>query len=169
MGNGRGGRKSFINIFFPLNAIVSTIFLFEITNNYFVPSSRDRGNFTCKDETLNTFLTVFKFWQKEKRTFNSKTFGSVLCSPLDKGRLDSFPLLFFSPTLHTYGREGRKQSGYLFGDEIDSGRGKGVAGKTNSNEGHTSNASLSASLCKCRAVCHGDLHRLWWRSIWDHV
>ena len=32
-------------------------------------------------------------------------------------------------------------------------------GKTNSNGGHTSNASLSASLCKCRAVCHGDLHR----------
>lgn len=94
MGNGRGGRKSFINIFFPLNAIVSTIFLFEITNNYFVPSSRNRGNFTCKDETLNTFLTVFKFWQKEKRTFNSKTFGSVLCSPLDKGRLFSSSFFF---------------------------------------------------------------------------
>lgn len=110
MGNGRGGRKSFINIFFPLNAIVSTIFLFEITNNYFVPSSRNRGNFTCKDETLNTFLTVFKFWQKEKRTFNSKTFGSVLCSPLDKGRL--FSSSFFSPNV-THVRKRRTQAKWI--------------------------------------------------------
>lgn len=126
--------------------------IIEIIINY---SFHYRGTYTCNvNETLKTFSRCSAFGQKKKKKkknfeFSLKTSSIAYCALFSIRSVSIFfPLPFFQHVTRVWkGGKRRTHAKWIsFWDEIDGGSGNGVAGKTNSNEGHTSNAPLICEL-----------------------